>query len=217
MGKTSVLLNLSFFLEILFPASKLALALQEGDIDLVKAIDALLMIKGKLTKLKEKPIDEYSTISAVKRKSLASGGELNYQGVTLNNFEGELNQLRDKQGREITGVQDIINARLDDDGSFFKPVARILNCEAWGGDANEDEDEEINVEFVDSNIKKLFITKPLESAGVTTTESKFLDEWHDLVRYTKTYLNPSKCSYLKHGDGSSTVVVQQTISKMSFV
>ena len=127
MGKTSDLLNLCFYLEILLPVSKLSVALQERDIDPVKAIDALLMIKGKLTKLKEKPIHEYSTISAVKRKSSASGNELNYQGVTLNNFEGELSLLREKQGREITAVQDIINARLDDDASFLKPVARILN------------------------------------------------------------------------------------------
>ena len=51
--KTSVLVNLCFYLEILIPVSKLSLALQQGDIDTVKAIDALVTIKEKLVNLKE--------------------------------------------------------------------------------------------------------------------------------------------------------------------
>ena len=54
--KTAVLLNLCFYFELLLPISKLLLALQQRDLDSVKAIDALLTIKGKLFKLKEKPV-----------------------------------------------------------------------------------------------------------------------------------------------------------------
>ena len=42
--KTSVLLNLCFYFEVLLPVSKLSLALQQEDIDPVKAIDALVTI-----------------------------------------------------------------------------------------------------------------------------------------------------------------------------
>ena len=74
----------------------------------------------------------------------------------------------------------------------------MLKCETWGGDSNEDEDDD-DVEFADRAIKKLFnhFVKPLESAGVYKTESEFLDEWHDLIRYTRTSLNPPKYPYLK--------------------
>ena len=51
--KTSVLLNLCFYFELLLPISKLSLALQQRDLDPVKAIDALLTIKGKLFKLRK--------------------------------------------------------------------------------------------------------------------------------------------------------------------
>ena len=65
----SVLLNLCFYFEVLLPVSKLTLALQREDIDHVKAIDALVPIKEKLTKFKERPVDQFSCISTIKRKS----------------------------------------------------------------------------------------------------------------------------------------------------
>ena len=190
------MVNLCFYLEILIPVSKLPLALQQGDIDPVKAIDALVTIKEKLVNLKEKSIDDYPTLSTIKRKSPRSGDDFVYQDVTLKNMEGELTKIRKKQGREITAIEDIIHARLDEETIFLKPIGRILNCEAWGGD--EDEIEE-DIGFADRAVKKIYnhFQKPLENAGVCKTESEYLDEWHDLVRYVRTYLYPSKSAYLK--------------------
>ena len=178
--------------------SKLSLALQQEDIDPVKAIDALVTIKEKLTKLKERPVEQFSSISTIKRKSsINEDNDLVYQDVVLNEMEKEIQKLSNKQGKEFTAVEDIICARLDEDGSFLKPIARILNCESWGESTEEDNDS--NCDFADTDIKKLLhnFNKPLESAGVNISETEFLEEWNDLVRYTKTYLIPAKSSYLK--------------------
>ena len=67
--KTSILLNLVFYFELLQPASCLSLALQKEDIDPVRAIDALLTIKKRLRKLKAKSIHDLSHLAGIKRKS----------------------------------------------------------------------------------------------------------------------------------------------------
>ena len=89
--KTSVL---CFYFEVLLPVSKLSLALQQEDIDPVKAIDALLTIKDKLTKLKEIPVDQFSPISTIKRKSsINEDNDLVCEDVVLKEMEEELVKL----------------------------------------------------------------------------------------------------------------------------
>ena len=66
---TSMLLNLGFYFELLQPASCLSLALQEEELDPVRAIDALLTIKKRLAKLKAKSINDFSHLAGIKRKS----------------------------------------------------------------------------------------------------------------------------------------------------
>ena len=65
-----------------------------------------------------------------------------------------------------------------------------------GGDKDEIEED---IGFADRAVKKIYnhLQKPLENAGVCKMESEFLDEWHDLIRYVRTYLYPSKSAYLK--------------------
>ena len=67
--KTSMLLNLGFYFELLQPASCLSLALQEEELDPVRAIDALMTIKKRLAKLKAKSINDFSHLAGIKRKS----------------------------------------------------------------------------------------------------------------------------------------------------
>ena len=71
-------------------------------------------------------------------------------------------KLSNKQGRKFTAVEDIIFARLNEDSSFLKAIARILNCEAWGESHEEDNDN--NGEFADKDIKKILhqFSRPLE-------------------------------------------------------
>ena len=56
--KTSMLLNLGFYFELLQPASCLSLALQEEELDPVRAIDAL----------KAKSINDFSHLAGIKKK-----------------------------------------------------------------------------------------------------------------------------------------------------
>ena len=114
----------------------------------------------------------------------------------MKQIDVELDKLNAKKDREVTVIDDIISARLNNECSILKSVARVLNCEAWI--TNDDADEEDWV-LADNEIKQLYqrFSKPLQKAGVDITESEILDEWHDMVRYAQTYLNPEKSNYLK--------------------
>ena len=190
--KTSMLLNLGFYFELLQPASCLSLALQEEELDPVRAIDALLTIKRRLAKLKAKSINDFSHLAGIKRKSkINEDGHYVYQGVVLKQIDVELDRLNAKKDREVTAIYDIISASLNNECNNLKPIAPVLNCEAWI--TNDDTDEEDYV-LADNKIKQLYqrFSTPLQKAGVELTESEILDEWHDMIRYAQTYLSPEK-------------------------
>ena len=126
--KTSVL---CFYFEVLLPVSKLSLALQQEDIDPVKAIDALLTIKDKLIELKEIPVTNSHPFPPSKESHpLTRITTLSVKMLFMKEMEEELVKLSNKQGREFTAAEDIICWMRH--SSFLKPIARILNCEAWG-------------------------------------------------------------------------------------
>ena len=103
--KTSMLLNLGLYFELLQPASCLSLALQEEELDPVRAIDALLTIKKRLAKLKAKAINDFSHLAGIKRKpKINEDGHYVYQGVVLKQIDVEMDRLNAKKDREVTAM-----------------------------------------------------------------------------------------------------------------
>ena len=128
-------------------------------------------------------------------------------------MEGELTKIRKKQGREITAAEDIIHARQDEETIFLKAIGRILNCEAWGGD--EDEIEE-DIGFADRAVKKIYnhFQKPLENAGVCKTERISRSVARSGKVCKNLFISFKICIPERHGDVSLTVVVRILISRM---
>ena len=69
----------------------------------------------------------------------------------LKQIDVELDKLNAKKDRKVTVIDDIISARLNNECSILKSVARVLNCEAWI--TNDDADEEDWV-LADNEIKQ---------------------------------------------------------------
>ena len=70
-----------------------------------------------------------------------------------------------------------------------KSASIILNSEGWDRDDETLGDEEIRDLYKHFEI-------PLKNAGVTcTTVDDLIEEWHNLIEYTTTYLNPSTLSH----------------------
>ena len=59
----------------------------------------------------------------------------------LKQIDVELDRLNAKKDREVTAIIDIISAKLNNECNILKPVARVLNCEAWitNDDTNEED------------------------------------------------------------------------------
>ena len=172
--KTSMLLNLGFYFELLQPASCLSLGLQEEE----------------LVPYKAKSINDFSHFAGIKRKSKINEDKRSWplrlprSCVEAGNVE--LDRLNAKKDREVTAIDDIISAKLDNECTILKPVARVLNCEAWITNDGTDEQDWF---LADNEIKQLYqrFSTPLQKAGVELTDSEILDEWHDMVRYTRCF------------------------------
>ena len=87
-------------------------------------------------------------------------------------------------------VRDHLISRLQNDEiSVLKPASIILNSEGWDRDDETLGDEEIRDLYKHFEI-------PLKNAGVNcTTVHDLIEEWHNLIEYTITYLNPSTLSH----------------------
>ena len=93
----------------------------------------------------------------------------------MKQIDVEMDRLNVKKDRDVNSIDDIISARLNNECNILKPVARVLNGEAWI--ANDDTDEEDCV-LADNEMKQLYqcFSTPLQKAGVELTESEILDE-----------------------------------------
>ena len=74
----------------------------------------------------------------------------------------ELDKLNAKKDREVTAIDDTNSARVNNECNILKPVAPVLNCEAWI--TNDDTDEEDWV-LADNGMKQLYqrFSSPLQS------------------------------------------------------
>ena len=197
-NKTSLLVKLCFFADLLEPFSKLSMAFQQDEIDPVKAINALRKIKSKLTNLKDKPLDQYLSIKLLKRKIGSNNGRDFYNEFEIKNLDQEIEIIDKNIGRYLQHFFRVIDQRFDSSDIHLEAVAKILNCQGWESFSNSDEGD-MNTEFADLEISELFqkFSKPLENAGINITETEMISEWHDVLEYTMEYLSPSNIPYLK--------------------
>ena len=110
-----MLVNLHFYLELLKPIMQLSLNFQKEKINPVSTNIALGKIKGKLLKLKNKNVNDFTQIKTMKKymKELEDG-KVEYQIICLKNLEAELKNCECKKSKDIERIQDTMNSRLEE-------------------------------------------------------------------------------------------------------
>ena len=127
-----MLVNLSFYLELLKPIMQLLLHFQKEKIDTVSATIALGKVKGKLLKLKNKDVKDFNQIKTMKKNiKEPEDGKVGYKTIYLENLEAELKTCESKKSKETERIQDTINSRLEENDEFLIAICHILNWEGW--------------------------------------------------------------------------------------
>ena len=166
-----MLIHLRFYLDILGPAKELPVNFQHEKIDTVRAADALVNIKQKFQKIKDKKdVGEFPHIAYVKSKAKIEEGKFSYRGVTFSEKEvnNAINSCNAKKEREVRAVEDAIQSRLEDhENSFFEAISHILNSEGWErlccpsemkkteDETDKDPQKKYDIEFADDHMKTI--------------------------------------------------------------
>ena len=100
-------------------------------------------------------------------------------------------------------VKSSIKDRLSEEiesNKIFEPIVQILNTEGWeykkiGHSGNTISD----FEFTDTKEEHLYeqFNIPLAAAGVKISSVDLLNQWHDLLQYSKEFLSTGLTNYIK--------------------
>ena len=189
-----MLIHLCFYLDILGPAKELSVNFQHEKIDTVRAADALVNIKQKFQKIKDKKdVGEFPHIAYVKSKAKIEEGKFSYQGVTFSEKEvnNAINSCNAKKEREVRAVEDAIQSQLEDhENPFFEVISYILNSEGWErlccpsemkkteDETDKDPQKKYDIEFADDHMKTILehFKVPLEKAGLSVSAVDVTEE-----------------------------------------
>ena len=156
-----------FFIDLLEAAACLSAAFQEKNVNAVTVSIAMAKAKKHLFALKEKEADKLTTV----KYYLALVNDGYYQGVQLPGLDNAVDQL--KNGNKfIDLMSDAIEKRCEgaDDMLAMICFQTILK---------------LSDQFQEA----------LKQQGFSSSSTDLLEEWHDLVDYTATFLAPSSTSY----------------------
>ena len=171
------------------PSKVLSLAFQEEDIDIVSVVAAIEKTKKQLKRLADKSFEELPMVKSFLGKIVSSEGH-QYEDTFLKKFELSMKNVSSIKCQMVGLVRDHLISRLQNDEiSVLKSASTILNSEGWDRDDETLGDEEIRDLYKHFEI-------PLKNTGVDcTTVDDLIEEWHNLIEYTNTYLNPSTLSH----------------------
>ena len=109
-----MLIGSALFCDVLKPSSILCKILQEDDICVVRAIEAVLKASQSADQLKDTPFRDLPTVNNVLSRISHNDdeGSVMYQGVELTNYEGAITFLDNNYRQYLTLVQDCLRDRV---------------------------------------------------------------------------------------------------------
>ena len=178
------------FIEVLSPSKVLSLAFQEEDTDIVSVVAAIEKTKKQLKRLADKSFEELPMVKSFLGKIVSSEEGHQYEDIFFKKIELSMKNVSSIKCQMVGLIRDHLISRLQNDEiSVLKSASIILDSKGWDRDDETLGDEEIH------DLYKHFET-PLKNAGVNcTTVDDVIEEWHNLIEYTTTYLNRSTLSH----------------------
>ena len=184
---SKILVACCLYIEALKPVSILSLTMQEDSTDVVSCVESTLRSSRALQSLTEKNPGLWSTIESLKRSVKEVDGELEYQGVAVDNIDKVVDQCKKHVLADIDRLQQRLKDRLSwTDTSLLRSLLVLMETQSWQPRDEDDGSKAVSdVKEAAEHIVSIF-RKPLESRGVCIPSIQ--DELEEAVEYAQQYL-----------------------------
>ena len=180
------MLHILLLLDVLQPAVILSLAFQTKEADVVKVSRSLKQTSSTLQRVRDKDVQNLPYVKDFIKKV----SEQTYQGITIRDYERQLEGLHVQKQEYVDLIQNAIDTRLGgSDSDTIHKSAVILDTENWKDSLDFGEEA---LEFLWNKFEQ-----PLIKAGVQCPFLQILYQWNSLVSYTVTQMEPRGIDYRK--------------------
>lgn len=176
-----MVLGCALFHDVLSPAAALCKVLQNDELCIVSAVEAILRCTKAIEKVKTTMFENLPTVSKVLGR-MKHGTSHMYQDVELSRYNEAVTFLQNKKNEYTDSAVASLKERIQDQHTtLLSDVLLILATQGWG--------KSDYVELSEQAVERLTIMfiQPLEKAGAVA--ALFREEWIDMVEYGKLYLN----------------------------
>ena len=177
-----ILLGCAYFHDLLKPASILCKVLQEDEVCIVSAIEAILKTAKNFEKVKSTPVDNLTTVKVVLSRVTNENDTTTYQGADLKNFTQAVSFFKANHSQYCGLVQDCLKDRLaTQETALLSHALTLLATHGWEKDTSES--------FAHPAIQALSMRFqiPLQQAEINI--SLLEEEWDDMVDHARRYLD----------------------------
>jgi len=182
------ILGCALFIDILTPCSIFSKVMQDDEVDIVAALTSLLKILREMETLSSKPLTQWPTYSAIKKKFIREGEKMLYQSQEVKSY-GQAEEYCLAHHEDICKrVSECIKARLGwSDLQLMRDILLILNTQGWEKLIKE----KYHLEELLRLISRFKI--PLEGAGADTEE--IYKEFEEIMEYAVNFISLSTLDY----------------------
>ena len=180
---SKVLLGCAFFHDLLKSVATLCKVLQEDELCVVRAIEAVFKTKQALDKLKTVEFEQLPSVKKVlARVQEEENGSNHYQRIELKAHDRALTYLKSHYKEWIEAVEKCLRERMrSQDTELLTHAMTLLATNGW----ERSESASFGYAALDTVCERFQV--PLENASVDL--SLVQEEWDDMVGYGKQYLN----------------------------
>ena len=178
---SKIILGCAVFHDLLKPCASLSKSLQDSELSIIDAIEAILKTSKAIERLKTTSFDELPTVKKVLSRIQDTDDGMVYQGAVIVRYPEAITYLRSQKTKFMESVLECLKDRIRIQHSEL--LTHILTVLAtYGWNRSDDGFADIAIDNLSERFKV-----PLEKAEVDV--SALQEEWMDMVRYAQQYLN----------------------------
>ena len=186
---SKMLLGCALFHDLLKPAATLCKVLQDDEVCVISAIEAVLKTSKNIQVVLDTAFKDLSMVKKVLSRIQDDNNDKTYQGAVLAKYEQGRKYLEDHKNRYAESIMSCLKERLKmQHVGLLTDAITLLATHGWEKSESSD--------FADAALDHLTtqFNVPLAKAGVVETLIK--EEFIDMLDYAKSYLPLSRDNYL---------------------
>ena len=183
-----MLLGCGVFLDLLKPAALLCKVLQNDDLCIVGAIEAIIKTSNSIEKLQKLSYTDLPTVKRILCTMQQDDGSISYQGALITNYERARTFFASHTEQFARAIIHCMRQRLTlQSPHLLSNAFMILAPKGW----EKAQEPSFAFDAIDNLSDKFRV--PLEKSGIDCTHLH--EEWEDIVEYSKRYLNLTSEDY----------------------